>query len=355
MYEDDKTFIMDLKNLISCEYIPWNKLQDKTILVTGATGVIGYNLVRGLLYANNNKKLNMRILVLVRDIEKARKKYEKQLKESNVLSFLIGSVESLPCISERVDYIVHGASPTKSAYFIENPVETIKTAVIGTINMLEVAKHNNVQGFVYLSSMEVYGISTAEGVLAEADLGYLNSINIRNCYPESKRQCEALCAAYASEYQIPAMSIRLAQTFGLGVDRYDSRVFAEFARCVVENKDIALLTDGNSKRCYLYTMDAVSAILTVLLKGEAGQAYNAANPGTYCSIKEMAEMVVNKFGDGRIKVKMIDDEKGSKKFSSEHFYNLGITKISDMGWKARLNLEEMYYVLIRSFGGFDEV
>ena len=346
MWIDNKIFNTDLARLEGCNFIPWEKLQNKTILVTGATGLIGYNLISGLIYVNRKKNLNLHILALVRDIVDAKEKYKEQLKDNDSLSFILGEVEHLPEIQERVDYIVHSASPTESAYFITHPVETIKTAIVGTLSILELAKHKEVLGMVYLSSMEVYGSIKEENPLSEEDLGYLNPLSIRNCYPESKRQCEALCAAYTSEYNVPAMSIRLAQTFGPGVNRNDGRVFAEFARCIMEEKDIELLTDGSSKRCYLYTMDAVSAILTVLLKGQFGQVYNAANPETYCSVKEMAEMVAGKFGNGKVKVKVIDGQADIQKFSSTHFYDLKITKIEDIGWKPNLNLVQMYENMI---------
>ena len=154
---------------------------------------------------------------------------------------------------------------------------------------------------------------------------------------------------YTSEYDVPVKSIRLAQTFGLGIEKNDGRVFAEFARCAIEKKDIVLLTDGSSKRCYLYTMDAISAILTVLTKGEVATAYNAGNSDTYCSVREMAEMVVENFGENRIKVKICENSEKSKKFSHPHFYNLGIDKISKLGWKAEKDLKEMYRVLISDF------
>jgi len=346
MWTQNVIFKEDLEQLMSCEYIPWEKLQDKTVLVTGATGLIGYNLISGLVYANLVKKLNIHILALVRDIDQAKEKFAGQIQDCALLSFVSGTIEDLPNISDKVDYIIHGAGPTASAYFIEHPVETVKTAVVGTINMLELAKKDKVQGFVYLSTMEVYGSPKTEDLLSEEDLGYLNPLNIRNCYPESKRECEALCAAYASEYHVPAMSIRLAQTFGAGVNKDDSRVFAEFARCVVEKRDIVLLTDGGSKRCYLYTMDAVSAILTVLLKGESGQAYNAGNPETYCSVRKMAHMVAKNFGENKIQVKMSENKENSKKFPSPHFYNLGIDRIGKLGWKPSKNLIEMYQRMI---------
>lgn len=350
MWIDNKIFREDLDKLIACEYIPWVKLQNKTVLVTGATGVIGYNLVSGLVYANIKKSLNMHIFALVRDIEKAKEKYAEQLRSSNSISFISGEVEHLPSMQEKIDYIIHGASPTASVFFIENPVETIKTSVVGTMNMLELAEHSKVQGLVYLSSMEVYGAPKTEDILYEEDLGYLDHLNIRNCYPEAKRQCEALCAAYVSEYSVPAMSVRLAQTFGPGVNKDDSRVFAEFARCAMDGKDIILLTDGGSKRCYLYTMDAVSAILTVLLKGEAGQAYNAANSETYCSVKEMAAMVAKTIGEDKIKVRVSKDKEKSKKFSSPHFYNLSVARIMELGWRPSRNLLEMYQRMIEING-----
>lgn len=347
MWLEDIIFKQDLDYLVSLEYIPWKKLQGSTILITGATGLIGYNLVSGLIYADIRKKLDLKIIALVRNLDKAKEKFSEQLRDSNSLEFIVGEVENLPEVRQSIDYIVHAASPTASLFFVENPVETIKTAVIGTIHVLELAKKMNVKGIVYLSSMEIYGAPKTEDVLSETDLGYMNPLLVRNCYPESKRQCEALCAAYASEYNVPAMSVRLAQTFGSGVDKKDKRAFAEFARCAMEKKDILLLTDGRSKRCYLYTMDAVSAILTVLLKGEAGQAYNAANPETYCSVKEMAEMVAQTFGENRIKVKVSDNKEGSKKFPPPHFYNLGVEQISALEWKASKQLLEMYHILLK--------
>lgn len=129
-------------------------------------------------------------------------------------------------------------------------------------------------------------------------------MSVRACYPESKRMCENLCACYMKEYGVPVNIVRLTQTFGPGVEYDDGRIFAELARCVIEKRDIVLHTKGETKRNYLFTKDAVNAIITVLLHGENGQAYNAANEETYCSILEMANMVAKKCGKGDIKVKI---------------------------------------------------
>lgn len=341
----------DLDNLVKLDFIQWEKFKNKTFFVTGATGVIGFNLISGLIYANIQKQLDLKIIALVRDLKKAEKKYTEHMKDCGCLEFLVGDVVELPEVEEDIDYIIHAASPTASNYFIENPVETIKISVLGTMNVLELAREKRVKGMIYTSSMEVYGSPKTEEVLSEEDLGYMNTLIVRNCYPEGKRQCESMCAAYASEYNVPVMSIRLVQTFGLGSEKNDGRVFAEFARCAIEKKDIVLLTDGSSKRCYLYTMDAVSAILTVLTKGEAGTAYNAGNPETYCSVREMAEMVAENFCENMIKVKLSGNLEGNKKFSPSHFYNLGIDRIRKLGWIAEKDLEEMYHVLINDFRG----
>lgn len=349
MWTENKYFLQDLEDLARMEYIPWEKMKNATVLVTGATGLIGYNLVCGLAYAAIKKSFNMNILALVRDKSKAIEKYTAVLKDYNALKFLEGSVEEIPSIEEKIDFIIHGASPTASLYFVEHPVETIKTAVNGTMNLLELAVSKSVKGFVYLSSMEIYGAPKTEDVLTEKDLGYMDPLNVRNCYPESKRLCESLCASYAQEYNLPVMSVRLAQTFGLGVDKDDKRVFAEFARCAIKGEDIVLLTDGKSKRCYLYTMDAVSAILTVLLKGEAGQAYNAGNPETYCSIREMADLVTENVALKPIKVVFSENEIDCKKFPPPHFYNLSMKEIEKLGWRQDKDLIEMYQRLILGF------
>ena len=129
-------------------------------------------------------------------------------------------------------------------------------------------------------------------------------MKVRTSYPESKRMCESLCTAYASQYSVPVKVLRLTQTFGPGVRYDDGRVFAEFARCAIERRNIVLHTDGATRRSYLYTADAVSAILTVLLKGIAGEAYNAANEATFCSIREMAQLVCSECAGGKIGVEI---------------------------------------------------
>ena len=129
----------------------------------------------------------------------------------------------------------------------------------------------------------------------------------------------------------------------------DGRVFAEFARDAINKSDIELQTAGTSKRMYLYTADAVTAILTVLLSGKSGEAYNAANPGTYCSIVEMAQLVAHEIAHDSIKVHVPTIKlDADSKFPPPHHLNLDTSKIYKLGWRPSIGLKEMYLRMIAS-------
>ena len=342
MWTENKIFKEDLEYITSADFIDWRKLDNKAVFVTGVTGLIGYTFVSALLYRNLKYQSNIKIIALVRNITKAKEKFAEQLKQNLNLKFVVGDVENLPPINEEIDFIIHGANPTASSYFVENPVETIKTAVWGTNNILNLAKEKNIAGLVYLSSMEVYGAPHTDDLIDESQGTTIDTMSVRSCYPEAKRLCEVLCASYADEYKVPAKVVRLAQTFGPGIDKNDNRVFAEFLRCSMQKQDIVLQTEGTSKRCYLYTTDAVTAILTVLLNGKAGEAYNAANKNTYCSIMEMAQLVAHELANDEIKVMIKENENSKRKFPPPHKLNLDVSKLEGLGWRITRSLIEMY-------------
>lgn len=338
----DSVMQEDLEQIMEGGF-PWEAFKNQTVLVTGATGLIGSQLVRALACANRLKQAKIRILALVRNKEKAEKVFGELLKRGDV-AVTDGDVNGTIDIGEAVDYIIHGASATSSKYFVTNPVETIFTAVDGTRHVLDTAKEKQIKGMVYLSSLEVYGTPEKDsGRITETDYGYIDPLSVRSSYSEGKRMVECLCASYAKEYGIPVKIVRLSQTFGPGVAYDDGRVFAEFARCAAEGRNIVLHTQGNTVRSYCYTKDAVSAILTVLAKGAAGEAYNVTNMDTAVSIREMAELVCGTLGDGRIQT-VIDIPKDIESFgyNPEMVIKLDSTKLESLGWKATVGLEEMY-------------
>lgn len=347
MWVDQALYKEDMEYILQSKSFDWNRIKNSTILVTGGTGLIGSTLINSLVYADIKKNYDIKILALVRNVKKAEKIFSEQLNAEQNLEFVQGSIEEIPEIKENIDYIIHCASPTASSFFIEYPVETIKTAVQGTINVLELAKEKKIKGMVYLSSMELYGKIEKDEFVSESELGYIDPLNIRSCYPESKRMCENLCACYAAEYEVPVYQVRLAQTFGPGISYEDKRVFAMMARKAIEGKDIILQTKGTSKHPYVYTAQAVTAIFTVLLGGKSGEAYNVSNPETYCSIYEMGKLVSEKVANGKIKV-IVAKNGDISKYPVPSCLKLDISKIENLGWKPEHNLLWMYNRLIKT-------
>lgn len=326
----------DMENFIE-------RLRGKTLLITGATGLIGSNIIRLCTNVNDTPGVPIHIIALVRDLEKAKKLFGTNIN----LEYIICDIADDLQINSEIDYVVHCASQTSSRMFIEEPVETIEVAVNGTKNILEFAKRKNVKSIVYLSTMEVYGAPTTEEKINEKNETNINTMDVRSSYPESKRLCESLCCAYCAEYGLPVKVLRLTQTFGIGVSYNDTRVFAEFARCVIENKDIILHTKGETKRSYLDVEDAVNAIVIVLLKGENGQAYNAANENTFCSIYEMAQIVAKECANSAIKVKIETSEDNSFGYAPTLKMNLDTSKLQALGWTAETDLISMFHRLIQ--------
>lgn len=333
----------DYINILKSDFIDWEIFRNSTIFVTGATGLIGSSLIRSLDYVNKELHLNISIIALVRNEENANEKF-KDILSNKHLSFIEGTVEALPCINQQIDYIVHGASQTASKEFVQHAVETINTSILGTTNILKLAMDKKVKGFVYLSSMEVYGYPEKGHKVSENEMGALTSLDLRNSYPISKIMSESICCAYASEYGIPAKICRLTQTFGPGVNYNDQRIFAYFARCVIEKQNIVLKTKGLTERCYLYIADAITAILTLLVKGGPGKAYNAADEKTYCSISEMADVIAK---EGGISVEYdIQDEK-KYGFAKTLYMDLNTDELKMLGWKtSNYSIQEIYLRMI---------
>ena len=318
-------------------------LEGTRVLITGANGLIGKALVKKLILHNGRKPIE--VYALVRNLEKARKVFS--VLPNNNLHIIVSDVCELPAENLNIDYIVHGASKTASKQFVNEPVEVIKSSVCGTERLLEFARMNPVKAFVYLSTMEVYGAPDSEDEITEESATNLISTSVRSSYPESKRLCECLCAAYSSEYGVPAKVVRLTQTFGEGVEYNDGRVFAEFARCAIEGRDIVLKTKGETKRNYVDIRDAVNAILTVLIKGNIGEAYNIANESTYCSIFEMALLVAREFGGGKVNVRIEDNGDAEiMGYAKTLKMNLSAEKLKSLGWEPEFSLKDSYREMI---------
>lgn len=302
-----------------------------TVLVTGATGLIGSALVRH--YSARGRP----VVAAVRNVARANEMFS-----------------DLPCVrcaswnapeafedGEDVWAVIHAASPTSGRFFSEHPAETEAIIRDGTRRMLEHAVRRHAERFVFLSSMEAYGSPESDVPLRETD-GYHGDLTAsRSSYARGKLAAERLCAKWAAEFGLAAMSVRLAQTFGARVSPSEPRVFAQFLRSALAGEAIRLSTAGTSERMCLETEDAVRAIDAVLNRGAAGEVYNAANPETYCSLAEMARLVAERFGASGVKIGR-DDDPANACYPPPCHLRMDVSKLFALGWRPRCGLAEMF-------------
>ncbi|MCR4717367.1 MAG: NAD(P)-dependent oxidoreductase [Lachnospiraceae bacterium] len=347
---NDSYYADDIENVINSPLINWEIYKNKSFLITGATGLIAGVLVNSLLSADEKYSLDIKLIVTARSMDKIKRVYGNR---ADKLKIIMGDIVDFTDLEDEVDYIIHLASQTSSKGFVTYPVETATTNIKGTINMLELAKRKNVDCMVFLSTMEVYGVSLNEDKITEEKDLLVNSQKVRNSYPISKIMCENLMADYASEYGVKTVVGRLTQTFGAGIEYEDGRVFADFARCAVEGRNIVLKTEGKTKRNYLYNTDAVTAIFTLIDKADkSGAVYNVANEDSLITIADMAKMVAKNNG---IDVEFDISEDVSKLgYAPTLVMNLSTDKLKSLGWEASVGLETMYDRLIGYMKGLKE-
>lgn len=253
------------------------KMSNSCCLITGSTGMIGSQLVNLLVLANKLQKTNIKIICQSRSLTKL----QTMFKESSTVEFLVSDLIDKPLYYfGSVDYIVHLSSPTASSDFVQKPVDVIKAIVGGTETILEFAATKKIKKLILASTIEVYGFSQSNTLRQEDDYAYLDHLSLRSSYPQAKRVAETIATAYYHQKQVPIVIARLTQTFGYGVPISDQRVFAQFGRAVVNKKPIVLHSLGETKRNYLHISDALSALLTLLVKGVSPLPYNVAKSNT---------------------------------------------------------------------------
>ena len=305
------------------------KIANHSFLITGGTGLIGSSLILALLALEKA----IRIIAPIRNKKKA----------ESVLGEKFPLVEWIECDLEscnydslgHVDYIIHCAAPTSSQFFIEKPVETIDSIMRSTRALLEYARKQRINSFVYLSSLEVYGSGLSFSKITEDMQGYWNPQNIRSSYPIAKRCAENLCVAYAFEYTVPVRIARLTQTTGAGIDKNDNRIIVQFVRCAVNGEDIILQSTGESARPYCYTIDSILAILQILLYGENGMVYNVANEETYISAYDLAVFIRDHINP-KISVRVVLNDNQKYPPTSKLF--LSTERLRSLGWYPQYDL-----------------
>ena len=236
-------------------------LKDRTLLVTGSKGIVGSGIVKWILYENEHNNLNCRIIASTRDVTRK----PSYIEDTDNITYVTFGKELEECADMQIDYVVHSAAPTSNKVFKSQPVESLHVIVDGTEQMLQLSRQHNAK-MIYLSSEEAYGTPDAEKPIKEDFVGAINSLSTRSCYPLGKKVAELLCRSYYEEYGVDVCIIRPTVILGLWQE-YDSvKVEAEILRCIIENKNLYMMSDGSTKKCVIYSLDAVSAVLLVLTK-----------------------------------------------------------------------------------------
>lgn len=329
------------------------KMRNSTVLVTGATGFIGAQLVKRLLEMAKGSQFEVQVITQIRDEKKADRVFDDlnvdlQHVVSDIVELDVNKMRNAFPELDKIDYIFHCASITSSKEMVQKPVEVFESIVLGTRNILEIAREYNVTSMVYLSTMEVYG--AFEGIreerIIEEELGHVNLLETRSCYPIGKRMAENLCFSYYSEYKIPVRIARLAQTFGKGVAKEDQRVFSQFANCAYEGKDIVLHTDGTSQGNYCGITDSINALLRIVHDGIAGEAYNVVNESLTMTIYQMAQFVAEKIAKGKIQIRFDIPEENQFGYARKTSMRLSGKKLELLGWEPTEGMEKMYVDMI---------
>lgn len=321
------------------EFLDFGLFKNKTILFTGASGLIGRYFVDFLMHINKEHGCSIRVIALERNEEKGKKVFCDYLDDP--LFSLLGCDVTKPIsIEENVDFIIHAASPANPKMFANYPVDVMMANLLGTKNMLELSREKKVEKMLFVSSGEVYGMQTHDGRgFKEEQPGVVDSSISRSCYTESKRCAETMVVSYFKQYGVPALALRSCYIYGPTYDPSDSRVIFQFLNNYFEKQDIVMKSDGKQIRSYCYISDCLTGLLTLLSKGKPGEMYNLASNESVASIKEIAEAVVSLNPSLKIKYEI---PAGSEAQGFSPFQNAiqNPEKLMDLGWKPKIALKE---------------
>jgi len=324
------------------------KFKGKSVMISGATGLIGSHAVKQIDSINEMYAAAIKPIVLYRDEEK-KNKLESELMNPDLAEFVKCDVEEEIPYQGSVDYVVHCAGFSGGTKMhLKDPVKIFDTGLIGTRNLLDFSAAHSVRGFLYVSTYEVYGDSSTDERITEDFPCKLDTFVPRNSYAEIKRLCESLLCAFSAKYGFNTYAVRLTSTFGSGVRYNDSRFFAEFARCAVEGRDIVLKSHGETVRSYLDADDAAIAFLYVLANGQNCNAYNLTNMDNEISIKDIAENIIKLSGADIKLIFDVPEDAHKLGLRKEGRTVMDASRIYSVGWKPVWSLEDTLEKLIVS-------
>lgn len=320
--------------------LPWEKLSGRTLLLSGATGMIGKCLVDILMKHNDGQKDSIkavRVIALSRNEQSAKERFREYWGRDDFQYAACDVNKDIPEFG-TVDFVVHAASNTHPIQYANDSIGTIASNIIGTKNLLDYATTHETKRFCFVSSVEVYGENRGDvEKFDESYLGYIDCNTLRAGYPESKRLGETLCNAYFQTYGLDFVIPRLSRVYGPTMLQSDSKAISQFIKKAANGEDIVLKSEGNQKYSYSFVTDAAAGILYTLLLGECGHAYNIADKKSDITLKELAHCLAQIAGTKVIFE--LPDESERRGYSTATKAMLCADKLEQLGWRANVHME----------------
>lgn len=343
----------DIQTILADKSIPWERFRNKSVLITGASGMLPVYMAYTILFLNKYQGYNTHLYALVRNRERAMERFAKWIDDAN-FTLIVQDVSQPIELDAPVHYIIHAASQASPKYYSVDPVGTLSANVLGTANTLELArKQSALEGYFYFSSSEVYGIVSPEFFpFKENNYGYIDLLSVRSCYCESKRMGEQMCVAYNHQYGVSTKMARIFHTFGPCMQLNDRRVFADFVSNIVNNEDIILKSDGSARRFFCYVTDAIRAYFKILFEGENAKAYNVANVNNEVSMAELAHILVSLYPEKNLQVKFLIDKNDATTNEMKNPMQRAIPDCSymeNLGWQPIVSIADGFRRTIDSF------
>lgn len=293
-FYDSVLYMQDLASAAG-QIVELKKLFHSSVLIAGGSGLIGSYMADILLYCNREMDADITVYILDRSLERIASRFDTV--KTDQLIYLEQDVNQPIQADVQVDYIIHAASNAFPAVFHNDPVGTVMSNILGTKNLLDYGVTHGTKRLLYISSGEVYG----QGDLSlesfcEEYSGYVDSVAVRSCYPNAKRTAETLCVSYSAQYGLDTVIVRPSHTYGPNATSADNRANVQFVNQGLAGKNIVLNSAGQQMRSYTYIADSASAILSVLMVGESGNAYNIAYTNARITVADFARTVAKLTG-----------------------------------------------------------
>ncbi|MCL1797136.1 MAG: NAD-dependent epimerase/dehydratase family protein [Eggerthellaceae bacterium] len=360
--------VEDIEELISRDGLDLSLFKNSTVLVTGGNSLIGKYLVWLFCYLNDSCNFNIALYVLVRNLEKAQATFEEYVHK-DYFAFLHQDIcepirhgggegegggatlatapgtalgTALGTAPEKIDYIFHLAASASARLISQDPASIVRANALGTINVLDFARRAGAKNVVFASTREIYG-KLPEGItrIKETDMGILDPTHPRNSYPESKRLAEALFVAFEKQYGVPFTILRIAHTYGPGMEiENDGRIMADILGAVVRGENIVLNSDGSARRGFCYITDCIDGIVRAMFSEVNSRVFNLANETEPYPISEVSRMVLDSFPAYGLELKLAPAQEDAFRggYNSIPLVQLDTVRLESLGWKPLVGL-----------------